>query len=145
MKKSISILLAVLTLLSTFLFAVNASAASLTIDGKAYDDYYKIWWNYKDKNVARYNVFVDGELDGKKKVNATGSYTFTTDPYTAGIKHTIQIYAINADGKVVAYSNKINRYLAPLVPTLTYKCTDSGYTITGQVDTGTVQGYALYK
>ena len=145
MKKSISILLAVLTLLSTFLFAVNASAASLTIDGKAYDDYYKVWWEYKDKNVARYNVFVDGNYDGTKKVNATGSYTFTTDPYTAGIKHTIQIYAINADGKVVAYSNKINRYLAPLVPTLTYQCPDSGYTITGHVDSGTVHGYALYK
>ena len=145
MKKSISIILAVLTFLGTFLFAVNASAAALTIDGKAYDDYYKLEWKDKNKNAARYNVFVDGNYDGTKKVNSTGSYTFTTDPYTAGIKHVIQVFAINANGKVIASSNKITRYLAPLIPTLTYKCTSNGYTITGHVESGKIHGYALYK
>ena len=146
MKRSISLLLVIITVFACFACALPAhAAAALQIDGKAYDDYYKVWWDYKDKNVVRFNVFVDGAYDGTKKVNSSGSYTFTTDPYTAGVKHTIQVYAIKSNGKTYVASNKINRYLAPLVPSLSYKCTKDGYTITGKVDSGTVHGYSLYK
>ena len=139
--------MAVLTVLTMFSFATQAAAAEpkLVIDAKCNGEYYNVWWTYKSKNAVRFNVFVDGKFDGSKKANSSYSYTYTTDPCTGGIKHKIQVYAINKDSKVIAASNCISRYLPPVVPTLSYKCTSTGYTITGSVDSGTVHGYALYK
>lgn len=143
-KKSLCILLAVITLCSCFSFAAAAATPALQIDAKAYDNYYKVWWNY-DSGATKFNVYVDGKYDGVKAANSSKSYTFTTDPYTAGIKHKIQVVAVNKKGTVFAKSAVITRYLAPLVPTLSYNCTDTGYTISAKVSSGTVHGYALYK
>ncbi|MBR2589594.1 MAG: fibronectin type III domain-containing protein [Clostridia bacterium] len=145
MKKGLSILLIILTVLSTFAFSLSAAAVpALVIDGKAYDNYYKVWWKY-DSGAVKYNVYVDGKYDGVKKADSSKSYTFTTDPYTAGVKHVIQIKAVDKNDKVIATSNKITRYLAPLVPTLSYTGNTTGYTITAKVSSGTVHGFALYK
>ena len=145
MKRGISLLLALLTVFGCFAFAVEGFAVpALNIEAKAYNNYYKVWWDY-NSGATKFEVYVDGKYDGFKEINAAHSYTFTTDPYTAGIKHKIQVVAYNKSGKAFVKSPVLTRYLAPMVPTLSYKCTDTGYTITGKVVSGTVHGYALYK
>lgn len=144
MKKIICLMLAIITIFGSVSASVYSFAApALVVDAKAKDNYYNVWWDY-DSGATKFYVYVDGKLDGTKKANSSKSYTFTTDPYTAGIKHTIQLKA-EKNGKIIAESAKIGRYLAPLIPKLTYKSDSSSYTITGSVSSGTVHGYALYK
>ena len=145
MKRVISILLAVLTLLSiTALgFSANAGYPALKIEAKATADYtYKITWSYD--RAAVFHVYVDGKYDGKKTFKQAQTYTYTTDPYSAGVKHTIQLKC-EIKNKIVVESAKLGRYLAPRIPTLSFKGNDSGYTISAKVPSGTVHGYALYK
>ena len=146
MKKVISLLLVIVSVCSVFGACLGsfAAAPALTIKGKAYDNYYKVTWAY-DSGAVKYNVYVDGKYDGVKKATSAKSYTFTTDPYSAGVCHTIQVIAYDKKGNVIVKSNKINRYLPPLVPTLSYTRTSTGYTISAKVASGTVHGYALYK
>ena len=128
-------------------FQAAAETPKLAITVTATNDYtYKVTWTYK--KAAVFHVYVDGKYDGKKTFTEGQTYTYTTDPYTAGVKHVIQVIGKkNAaeNAKTIAVSDKLTRYLAPRIPTLSFKGTDKGYTISAKVPSGTVHGYALYK
>ena len=145
MKKVISVLLAVLTLLSVWTASISSNAAypELKYSVKATDDYkYKITWSYD--RAAVFHVYVDGKYDGKKTFKSAQTYTYTSDPYTAGEKHTIQL-TVEIKNKIVVKGEKLSCCLAPRIATLSFSGNDSGYTIKAKVPSGTVHGYTLYK
>ena len=145
MKKVISVLLAVLTLFSIWTASVSSNAAypELKISVKATDNYtYKITWSYD--RAAVFHVYVDGKYDGKKTFKEAQTYTYTSDPYSAGKKHTIQL-TVEIKNKIVVKSKKVSCCLSPKIATLSYKGNDSGYEIIAKVPSGTVHGFTLYK
>ena len=143
-KKTLSLLLVLVSLFSCFAGTLSCFALSnIAVTTKAVGNQYKLTWNY-DGGTTMFYVYVDGKKDGYKKPTSEHSYTFTTDPYEAGIKHTIVVKAYKGL-KLIAQSESMNRYLPPLVPTLKCKCESDGYTLTPAVASGTVHDYSLYK
>ena len=142
MKRIISLFL-VLTMLSGAL-ALNcfAAAEKLNIKVTASEEKYKVTWTYKT-DVDKFYVYVDNKLDGHKMPNSKKTYTFTTDPYTRGEKHTIIVKAI-VNGETHATSEKVISVLNPEKAKVSHSARICGYNIKARVPGGKHTGFALY-
>lgn len=143
MKRTISILLAVLMLFCALSLQCFAAVEKLNIKVSASDNTYKVTWSYKT-DVDKFYVFVDGKFDGYKMPNDKKSYSFTTDPYTRGVTHKILVKGV-IDNKTYVNSQTETCVLTPDKAKVSVKSTINGYTISASVPSGKAQGYALYS
>ena len=142
MKRIISLLLAVVLLMSAMALQCFAAAEKLNIKVSASGSQYKVTWSYKT-DVDKFYVFVDGKYDGYKMPTEQKSYSFTTDPYTRGEVHTVLVKAI-IDGKTYVNSAKVMCVLTPEKAKASYSPRICGYNIKAGISGGKNTGFALY-
>lgn len=141
MKRALSAFLAALMLILSSL-TVASAAASIKISVTPQGSKYIVKWTYKQKNLTGFTVYVDGKYDGIKKITSAGTYSFTTDPYTTGMAHTIQLKAY-INKSVAASSDKVTSVLLPAVPTVTSAGNSTGFTLSEKCS-GKYGGISLY-
>lgn len=142
MKRTISLLLALVLLFSAFAINCFAAAEKLKINVSASGSQYKVTWSYKT-DVDKFYVFVDNKYDGYKMPNEQKSYSFTTDPYKRGEVHTVLVKAI-IKGKTYVNSAKVECVLTPEKAKVSFSPRICGYNIKASVSGCKHTGFALY-